>query len=76
MVQPDCIEMDVQLRVVHDVEFVVVDNSMLMRVVAAAVVAMEVEMEEYHLFLQMFLLLLVVLDWDLMREMDEHRLNE
>jgi hypothetical protein len=68
--------MDVQLRVVHDVEFVVVDNSMLMRVVAAAVVAMEVEMEEYHLFLQMFLLLLVVLDWDLMREMDEHRLNE
>jgi hypothetical protein len=39
--------MDVQLRVVHDVEFVVVDNSMLMRVVAA-VVAMEVEMEEYH----------------------------
>ena len=29
MVRPDCIEMDVQLIVVHDVEFVV-DNLMLM----------------------------------------------
>ncbi len=69
MVQPDYIEMDVQLIMVHDVEFVV-DNLMSMKVVV--VVAMEVEKEEYH----WFLLLSAVLDLDLMIEMDEHRLNE
>jgi hypothetical protein len=55
MVQLDYIEMNVQLVMVHDVEFVV-DNLMLMMVL---VMTMEVEVaeeEEYHLFHLMLLL--------------------
>ncbi len=54
MVQLDYIEMNVQLVMVHDVEFVV-DNLLLMMVVVM-VMQVEVEEEEYRLFHLMLLL--------------------